>query len=244
MPRTLKVILYVIFSLGGVFAFFLIGLVVFNFLLMPWIVHQGKEVEVPELVGKSLTEVQEIVKGKELTYEVYDERPDTLWPQGYVMEQRPKAGSVVKAGRMVSLVVSTGPQRLRVPYLYGLTLEQAQNIALNLGLKVVKVESLASDTFPAGRVCRVFPEPNSSVDKGSPLELGISAGGSGKITIPNLIGLTLDAAKSLISQSQLLVGEIKEVTAEGEPGMVLIQSPPAGAQVDTADTIRLIVIKK
>jgi serine/threonine-protein kinase len=245
MPKPLRIILYIFLGLGGVVAFFLIGFVIFNFLLMPWIVHQGKEIEVPELVGKTLPEVQELLKSKELTYEVYDERPDTLWPQGYVMEQRPNAGTVVKAGRMVSLVVSTGPQRLRVPYLYGLSLDQAENIAENLGLKVVKVETLASDSFPEGRICRVFPEPTTAVDKGSPLELGVSLGGSGKITVPNLVGLKLVEAESVLTRSQLILGEVKEVTAEGDPGMVLIQSPPAGAQVDTlADTVRLIIIKR
>lgn len=243
MERKPKLFLYVFLTLGGLVVLFIIGILSFNFILMPYLVHRGREIEIPSVIGLSFSRAQRILKGKNLLPEVIFERPDTL-PAGYVVEERPKPGSVVREGRTVELVLSKGLKRLKVPQLEGLNLAQVKSIAENSGFRIAKIDSQASDSIPEGRVLKILPSPGSLVPSGSQLRITVSLGKKNKFEMPSLVGLKLGEAEKIIKEYGLVIGEVKEITAEGEPGTVVIQSPQYGLLVEKGDTVRLIIIKK
>jgi beta-lactam-binding protein with PASTA domain len=195
-PRSrspLKTIVVVLIIIGGFLGLGLLGLIVGNYIVMPLIVGKGNEVEVPQVVGLSLEEA--IVRLEELGFEsaANEKRPDTLYPEGVIVEQRPVAGSKVKKGRLVQLVVSAGEEAVRVPYLLGLTLEQATAIAQRRNFEIEKVDTVQSDTIPSGRIVAMKPDPEIRVAKGTKLRLYISAGPIDKTTpVPNLFDLPLE----------------------------------------------------
>ena len=114
------------------------------------------EVEVPKLVGMKLEDINpddypELkIDLNGVTYDYNDE-----YEKGYVYEQTPKAGEMVKGGRVrtISLKVSLGKENNLMPDLAGQSEANAmsQLKAMNLGLNVRREEE-SSDTVPAGSV--------------------------------------------------------------------------------------------
>ncbi len=243
MERKSKLLLYVLLTFGGVVVLFIIGVLFFNFILMPYLVHRGREVEVPSVIGLPFSKAQRILKERNLLPEVIFERPDTF-PTGYVVEEHPKPGSVVREGRTVKLVLSKGLKRLKVPQLEGLSLIQAKSIAENSGFRIAKIDSQASDSIPEGKVLKVLPPSGSLVPAGSQLRITVSLGKKNRFEMPSLVGLKLEEAEKITKEYGLVIGEVKGITAEGEPGTVVIQSPKYGLLVEKGDTVRLIIIKK
>lgn len=240
--KILKAVTIAGIVIGGFIALGALGFVVANFIVMPIIVGKGNEVEIPEVVGTPLEEA--IVRLSEQGFEsVADEkRPDTLYPEGVVVEQRPGGGSMVKKGRLVQLTISSGEELVRVPYLLGLTIEQAQAISQRRKFEINQVDTVQSDTVPAGRIVAMKPDPEIRVQKGTKLHLYISAGPIDKtIPVPNFIDLPLEKVQEMLEADSLVLGEVRKMEVPGKGGIVILQSPDPGMFVGAGDTIRVTV---
>ena len=223
---------------------FVLGLLIFNFIIMPLIVREGQESVVPEVVGKPINEAKKIILQSGFHLGEIIEVFDTLYPVGYVSAQKPKAGGAAKIGRIVSLNVSKGQKRVRVPFVAKLTLEQSTNILENLGLRVGTVESIPSNLIQPGHVIATVPEPGSECDQGDYIKIQLSSGPPQPVNLmPNLIGLTLNVAQETIKTRNLILGEIREIESDEKPGTVIVQYPEEGMKLGLVDTIRFIVAK-
>jgi serine/threonine-protein kinase len=211
---------------------------------MPLLVRQGQEAKVPDVLGKPINEAKKMLLRQGFHIGEIQEAFDTLYPAGYVSAQKPKGGSVSKIGRIVSLTVSKGQKRTRVPFVTKLTLEQARGILENLGLKVGIVESIPSGLIPENRVITTYPEPGSECDQGDYIKIQLSTGPV-KL-MPNLIGLSISVVQETLRMRNLILGEVKEVESDEKPGTVIVQYPEEGMKLGNppkADTVRLIVAK-
>ncbi len=220
---------------------FALGLLIFNFIIMPWLVRQGQEAKVPMVVGRPINEAKKIILKQGFHLGEIIEAFDTLYPAGYVSAQKPKGGAVAKIGRIVSLTVSKGQKKTRIPFMAKLTLEQAKTILDNLGLRVGVIESTESNLVPSGRIITTYPEPGAECDQGDYIKIQLSKGPV-KL-MPNLIGLTLHIAQESIKVRNLILGEIKEVESDEKPGTIIFQYPEEGMKLSGKDTVRLLVAK-
>ncbi|HOX27746.1 MAG TPA: protein kinase, partial [bacterium] len=93
-------------------------------------------VVVPSLLGKSVVEAKSTLGNANLVAVIREKMPSDEIPQGYIMAQQPEAGIKVKAGREVALIVSSGPEKLRVPRLIGLKVEDAEQQIKNQQFRV------------------------------------------------------------------------------------------------------------
>lgn len=79
---------------------------------------------------------------------------------------------------------------------------------------------------PPGSVVDQDPEGGSYVEPGTAIDLVLAAT---EVPIPDLIGLTLGAARDRLSSVRLEVGEVSSVPSEdAAPGTIVSQSPAAG----------------
>jgi len=240
--RTLKISAIVGIVIGGFLGLGLLGFLVGNYIVMPLIVSKGSEVEVPEVVGLPLEEAIVLLEEQGFESVANEKRPDTLYPEGVVVAQRPGAGAKIKKGRIVQLAVSSGEESVRVPYLLGLTMEQATAIAQRRNFEIEQVDTVQSDSVPAGRIVAMKPDPEIRVAKGTRLRLYISAGPIGKtIPVPNLIDLPLEKVKEMLEADSLVLGEVRRMEVAGKGGIVILQSPDPGVLVGPGDTINLTV---
>jgi len=158
----------------------------------------------------------------------------TTIPSGQAIRTDPKAGTSLRVGSDITLVMSKGPGSTTVPDVAGLNQADAEALLDENGLKATTTTE-ASDEVPVGNVIRQNPPPNSSVDKGSTVELVVSKGPD-MVTVPNVGGLTFAQAKKALEA----VG-LKAKKTGSDSGRVFIQNPTSGGQVPSGTTVTLVM---
>ncbi len=86
---------------------------------------QGREVTMPNLVGKSSIEAQAILQGRGLQLKVVDRVYSDL-PANAVARQTPLEGERMKVSQNAHVVLSLGPQNVTTPSLKGESLRVAR----------------------------------------------------------------------------------------------------------------------
>lgn len=139
-------------------------------------------------------------------------------PKGYVISSEPIAGTKVKRGAGIKLVVSKGIEQISLIDFVNKSGEEALNTLTTTGFKVTPKYEF-SETVPAGAVISQTPSEIKSYPKGAALSLIISKG-SAFVYIPNVYSLSETKAKSVLTALELQVTikrmgnkDVKQVTA-------------------------------
>lgn len=204
------------------------------------------EVEVPKLVGMKLEDINpddypELkIDLNGVTYDYNDE-----YEKGYVYEQTPKAGEMVKGGRVrtISLKVSLGKENNLMPDLAGQSEANAmsQLKAMNLGLNVRREEE-SSDTVPAGSVTRTDPAAETELQEGQSVTVYVSLG-SGKM--PELKNQSKENAKSILDAMNLnlRITYLEEESDDTASGNVTRTVPASDSQLSRGQQVTVYVSK-
>ena len=195
---------------------------------------------VPDVVGKTQAEAVAAIQAANLTATVTFDKSFTV-PAGRVISQNPVGGIKVAPGSAVAIVISTGTDTTAtVPDVVGKT--QAEAIAaIQAASLTVTVTFETSTTVPAGRVISQNPVGGVKVAPGSEVAIVVSSGFN-PITVPNVVGMTLAAAKTSITGADLTVGTVKLATSDTVPaGNVLSQDPLGGTKVPAKTAVNLVV---
>lgn len=224
-----------------IFAFIVIGIVIANFLIMPSIVRMGKETVVPNVCNISLDEALAILKQKELEGIVIERRHDHVIEQGRIIVQEPLPDARVKAGRIINLTVSLGPQTIKIPFLAGIGADKGLSILQRLGLNVKSVERVFSDSIARTIIVKTIPPSETEIVRGDEVTLVVSKGPA--LKMPKLVGIHIREAEDILNTMGLVLAEVKEIEGSGNKGHILVQNPDAGQDVAYGDSVSLMVIK-
>lgn len=106
--------------------------------------HHGEKIEVPNVVGKSLYEAEDMLKERDLMAMVIDSIYDKRAPKGAVLEQSPKPGNEVKGGRVVYLTINFfGEPMVELPDVVGHgSMREAVALLQSLGFKLTPAQSV------------------------------------------------------------------------------------------------------
>lgn len=122
----------------------IILVVVLGYATMQWLdytTNQGDRIEVPNLAELSLSDVETMLKEKDLRYEILDSanfNPD--YPRFSVIEQVPKAGKFVKENRKIYLTLNpSGYRKIMIPDLIRRTRRQAEPTLKSLGFEIGEI---------------------------------------------------------------------------------------------------------
>ena len=160
---------------------------------------------------------------------------------GKVISQNPERGSSVAQGSSVNLVISLGPQMVTVPTVEGLTQDAATVALIAVNLTVGSVTQQTSNTVAAAKVISQAPTSGSSLAEGSPVNLVISSG-SQMVSVPNVEGLTQDAAATAITGAKLTVGTVTQQSSNTVAiGLVISQDPASGSSVTEGSPVNLVI---
>ena len=219
----------------------IIGLIALvNYVVMPLVTQQRREVEVPSVVGLARDKAVELLTRAGFRVGELRIVTDSLLAAEHVVSQHPAPGRRTKPGKPVDLDISRGSDRLAIPDLAGMSLAAAQVKLEEVGLVLAEVESLRMPNLPVGRVITTRPAAGTVAPLGTPVVVAVSAP-VGSFPMPNLIGMNVETASGIIASQGLLLGEVKHAPSEEPDGMVLIQYPEEGSPVRDRDTCRLIV---
>ena len=231
------------FIIGGVAVLVVVGIIVLGFML-GWFGGNSDEIEVPDFVGKTFEEAQQIAEEAGLTIEQGEDVYSPDQEEGYISSQIPTAGSKVSEGKLITVYVSKGKKDGVVPKLVGMDYKEAQEYLETYGfeLGIVKTET---STEPENQIIAQSVAEGTSAEKGTKIDVTVSDGkGKAKVSMPNLIGKTPDEASEIVEKLGLNVGDVTyEETSTTAQNLIFWQSYPEGTELEEGTSVSYKVSK-
>lgn len=232
------------FGLVSVGAALILAVTAFNFVVMPFVVRQGKEVDVPAVAGLPLDEAVAVLNEVGLAVREPVERVSPTVEAGTVLDQDPPAGRAVKPERQVLLVVSKGGRERMVPDVPGQTLRFARILLGQEGYSVGDVVRIPSDRLGENFVLASDPPESTRMASGSNVSLLVSAGSEPAADgwiLPDLSGRRVGSVAADLRAAGFQV-EVADDPLDRLGGMTQITGtvPEAGARVRRGDRIVLL----
>jgi beta-lactam-binding protein with PASTA domain len=160
---------------------------------------------------------------------------------GHAVATDPPAGSELKVGGAVTVLVSSGPAPVRVPDLTGQTREGAEAAITNAGLSVGSVASRVSASQTPGTVLSQSPGSGTSLAAGGKVDL-VVAKAPQEIAVPGVVGQNEAQAAAALGAAGFAPKTASAATTEpSQVGIVLQQSPAAGARAKKGATVTITV---
>ncbi|MEV5750873.1 Stk1 family PASTA domain-containing Ser/Thr kinase [Actinoallomurus sp. NPDC052308] len=175
-------------------------------------------------------------------------KPSDSVDSGKVISVTPTENTKIEKAQVptteVTLVVSTGKQKVAVPSVRGKSEDEAKSALENAGLKVGSTDKQNSSSVPKGYVISSDPSSGTKVAKDTEVNLTVSLG-PGKTTVPSEVGKQLSDAKADLRSNGFSVRVTYVDPQNGEaPGTVVDQSPGDGDTANRGSTVTLMVAKQ
>jgi eukaryotic-like serine/threonine-protein kinase len=199
-------------------------------------VSTGKpKVEVPDVIGRNRDDAVSALAGAGLKAKVVSLHSKK--PVDTVTGQFPHAGTMVLRGETVQINVSIGPKPVTVPYVVGLSFDQASAALQDAGFAVARKN--VDSNQPKDTV--VDQQPTGTAAPGATIRLSVSRGPV-QSTVPDVTNQDETSAKQTIKQAGFKVVVVRQdVNDPGLDGIVLSQDPGGGTQADQGSTVTITV---
>lgn len=142
--------------------------------------NTNKEVEVPDLLNLSIPDVTTELGKLGLIIGDTEYREDETTEENVVLSQDPVAGTTVKSGSSIKLIISKKAKKdegITMPNLYGSTLDEAKSTLGGMNLSLGKVSEEESDE-EVGKIIRQTVSTGTLVEAGTKVDVIISKGKS------------------------------------------------------------------
>ena len=207
-------------------------------------VRGAEQTMVPDVQGRDLTAALLELQVKELYPRISLRFSQTSADKGLVLEQNPRPGTIVKAGRRIQLVVSQGIMINAVENFLGRDVEDVRMYLMTMfssqgsspGNAPVPQLITLKEPFlyeyspePAGTILQQQPEPGTTITGPTTLELVVSRGlENSLIRLPNFLGLGLEDALEQIGRTGIdFVFSLRSPQGAEKPA-VIVEQDPAG----------------
>ncbi len=204
-----------------------------------------KSVKMPAVLGLT-TEIaeQKLKENGGLYMKISDYIFSETVEEGDIVSQDPSADAVVDKYSAVYVVVSKGPEHVKID-LTKLGLEKMEATSAKSILEekklVVKIEQKSNESIQSGYVISYSP---TEAKEGDTVTIVSSSGPAltNPVTVPNLAGQTKELAAELLADVGLIEGTVTEKVSDTvSRGMVITQSAVAGTQVEAGTAVNIVV---
>lgn len=223
-------------------AFLLVTSIFFGFFKLKSFLKTD-EIVVPNLVGMSQELAEKTLNDSGLKMKVVDRVKDSKYKVGEVVHQDVDADLKVKAGYTIRVTINEGEELVFVPLVMNKSLTDAETLIEDAGLEIGKRDVETSDTVPKNSVIRQNPDAMTEVALGSKVDLVISEGPEIKeVIMKKLVGKSVDEAREIITNDDLVVGEVKPQPSNEIPADIVIwQEYEQGTVLETKTSVDLII---
>jgi beta-lactam-binding protein with PASTA domain len=200
----------------------------------------GREVNMPNLVGKNVSEANGLLHSRGLVLRVADRIYSEL-PINVVVRQSPPPGMLMKVSQQAHVVLSLGQRQLQIPLLEGNSLRASRIELLRAGLQVGEVSGITTPDEPADTVMIQTPRPGGGAATPR-VDVLVSQGQrESAYVMPHLVGLNEIDAQHRMDVAGLR-RKVNYVSAPQWPhGAVIDQTPLSGQRIPGSITIELTV---
>jgi eukaryotic-like serine/threonine-protein kinase len=160
---------------------------------------------------------------------------------GTVIGTEPPAETEVREGRVITLLVSTGPPPIRVPDVTGESLEAAEATLTNAELSLGTVTKQVSATESPGTVLSQSPTSGSSARASEKVNLTVAKAPK-EVEVPNVKGLPEQVALAKLEHAGFKPKtETRPTTEQPDVGLVLEAIPAGGTHAHKGSTVTIVV---
>lgn len=197
------------------------------------VIQPSLGITLPDLTRRPAAAATGRLEDLEIRYRQASDTSLTV-PKGNVIATRPDGGAVLKAGQVVTVVVSAGRPRVQVPDVAGRRAEAAEDILAAANLKA-RPERVFDDNIPGGRAVGTEPATGTAVPWGSTVVLRISKGPD-LVEVPDVVGLPKKEAERRLAAAGLKARYVLPVGSR-----VVEQSPGRGEQARRGSSVQLLL---
>lgn len=199
----------------------------------------AEQTMVPEVRGMELAQALVKLQEKELYPRVSLRFTDSPGERGLIVDQSPRPGAIVKAGRRIQLSVSKGAVADRVENFVGQDINEVRIHLQNLFastkplLMIKEPQVYVYDKSPAGTILEQKPLPETEIAGPTPLELVVSRGPEKpQVRVPDLRALSFaDALAQVQNQDLVVTFAMRKAAGKERAGVVVAQQPVAGSLI-------------
>nr|WP_202468097.1 Stk1 family PASTA domain-containing Ser/Thr kinase [Streptomyces sp. SID8378] len=207
-----------------------------------WYINSGQFTQVPSLLGQTQQTAEKRLADAGLGLKGVDRVFSDTVERGEVVSSEPASGDRIRGNGSVTLVVSRGPEIVRVPDVVGASLADARRSLKKVGLVPGMVTREFSEDVERGEVIRTDPRAGTDRNPDTAVALVVSKGAP--IDVPDVTGLSAEEATAELEaeglKAEVLPGRVHSPEAAGD---VAEQSPGEGTEAAEGDTIQLTVSK-
>jgi eukaryotic-like serine/threonine-protein kinase len=188
---------------------------------------------VPDLTGRPAGEAESSLEELGIRFQ-RESNPSLRIRKGSVTHTRPAAGTVLKDGQPVVMVVSAGKPKVEVPQVAGRRFDDARAVLAAAHLQAKRTVRF-DDTVPRGLVARTEPAAGTTATWGSTVTVVVSKGPD-LVVVPNVVGLPKRQAEQLLREAGLRWSYFFPIGSQ-----VIQQSPQGGDKAKRGSEVRLVL---
>jgi beta-lactam-binding protein with PASTA domain/predicted Ser/Thr protein kinase len=158
--------------------------------------------------------------------------------EGFVVDQKPDAGTRIQKGDQVTIIVSTGVPKTTVPDVVGLDYADAVDQLNQANLDARRREVFSKK--PAGQVVGQNPGAGDVVPEGSTVVLRVSKGQQ-TVSVPDVLNQSESSARAELEAAGFKVQSVSAPSDSTASGLVSAQSPDPGTEAPKGSTVTITV---
>jgi serine/threonine-protein kinase len=217
-----------------------------SFIAIKMVFGERAEAVVPQLIGVSAVEATNQLQAAGLLARI--DQVDSNHPEGIVIAQSITPGDRTDRGKIVTLKVSKGSVKIRIPDVRGKEFALAAQELDAAGFKIGEVIRVSDQLKKPGTVIAQNPAAPAMATSSKMVDLLVSEGGSGRaetVQVPDLRGHDEAEAKQILEQSDLDVGRVSVIESNQAPaGSVVRTDPRAGTRVPAGRTVNIFIARQ
>ncbi|WP_294281193.1 PASTA domain-containing protein [uncultured Chryseobacterium sp.] len=239
-----KVLLNLLVAIG-VF----VGLIWLTFRWLEYYTDHGQEIPVPNVMNMTAQEAVKVLDDASLKYKIDSFNYDPKYKPYQVLKVYPLPSSRVKPDALIQVMVNPKTWApVAIPDVVnkysGLAFQRLDQVGLKIG------DTIFEPSIQKDAVLRILYKgnpikPGSLVPRFSMVDVVLGSGPMRNISIPNVVGLTVKEARSVIARSLFEVGLVDhEDGGRDESDIIYYQDPASGDMRDQGMQIDLWASKK
>lgn len=190
---------------------------------------------VPDVAGLEAESARAAIEDAGLAYDENRQFSDDV-ARGMVISQAAEAGSHLKKGSPVEVVISRG-KPIPAPELAGQNLADAEKAAKKIGLAIEVESEEFSDTLGKDLIISQDVEAGTDCEEGQVIKV-VKSKGITQVEVPNVVGMSADDASSALDKAGFKVA-VDEVYSNEAAGTVTAQSVEGGKTADKGSTVTI-----
>lgn len=223
------------------------ALLAFAYFALNWglegVIHSRRTQTVPDLKSRSIAAALDQLAPLNLGLRKTGVEFNASVPISSVLRQDPPAGTVVREGKTIRVVVAQGGQTVLAPAVVGLPLRNAEMMLRQAQLALGEVSESYSLKQDKGMVLSQDPKAEASVEQDALVNLVVSGGAppAGVALMPDFLRKNVEEAQSWAAGSGAKLEIKTDATSLFPHGTVMTQTPAADTVLSPDAKVQLLV---